>query len=130
MSQVGTSENLFKSTLLITTMAIGITLFILVAAVVLIYILVEFKRMRHKLFAIFLIVFIILSYISILVIFKDQEVDLKSVPGVIAASRLYFSWLGSVFVNVKHITTNAIKMDWGTNKSVEDFDEPIIGAGS
>ncbi len=96
------------------------------AVVVLIYALVEFKRMRHKVFAMVLIGLIVFSYISAVVIFKDEDVDLKSVSGIISATRLYFSWFGNIFVNVKTITTNAVKMDWNSNKSIEDFQDPIV----
>ena len=35
------------------------------------------------------------------------------------AGKIYFSWLGSVFFNLKTITTHAVKMDWGDNSSLE-----------
>jgi len=104
----------------------GVALFVMVVVVVLIYFLVEFKRMRHKIFALFLIGLIILSYVSVIFIFKGQDVDLKTIPGIISATRLYFSWMGGVFGNMRDITANVIKMDWGTNKTTDDFSGPIV----
>lgn len=48
-------------------------------------------------------------------VFQGQEIDFKSIHGWSKASNLYFAWLGSFFKNVKSITSNAIKMDWGGN---------------
>ena len=93
-------------------MVIGITLFIVAALVVAIWILIEFKRMKHKLFALILIGLIIFSYVSATVIFKDTNINFKTIPGIIEGSKIYFSWLGSVFVNLKTVTANVVKMDW------------------
>jgi len=98
-------------------MAIGITLFIMAALVVAIWVLIEVKRMKHKIFAIVLIALIIFSYASAAGIFKDQDINFKTVPGLIDASKIYFSWLGSVFGNLKTVTANVIHMDWGLNKT-------------
>ncbi len=107
-------------------MAIGVTLFIIGILVIAIWIIIEAKRMRHKIFAIFLIALILFSYISASIIFKGQDIDLKSIPGVITASKIYFSWLGSVFNNLKQITTKVIKMDWGTNKTADDIEKESL----
>ena len=107
-------------------MAIGVAVFIMVIAIVVIYTLIEVKRLRHKIFAMFLIALILFSYLSVAFIFRDQDIDFKTIPGVIIASRLYFSWLGNIFVNFKQITTKAIQMDWGTNETAEDFGEKSI----
>jgi len=110
-------------------MAIGVAVFIMVIAIVVIYVLIEVKRLRHKIFAMFLIALILFSYLSIAFIFRDQNIDLKTIPGVVTASRLYFSWLGNIFVNLKQITTKAIQMDWTANKTAEDFEEkPLFGS--
>ena len=123
------SQKLFKHQNIFLYMAIGVAVFIMVIAIVVIYVLIEVKRLRHKIFAIFLIALILFSYLSVAFIFRDQDIDLKTIPGVIIASRLYFSWLGNIFVNFKQITTKAIQMDWGTNETAEDFGEkPIFGS--
>ena len=98
-------------------MEIGVTLFITLIVVTAIWVLVELRRFRHKIFAIFLIVLIIFLYVTVSYVFKHNSVDIKTVPGVIKGTQLYFSWLGSAFNNLKFVTTNAVKMNWGSNSS-------------
>ena len=99
-------------------MVIGVTLFIVAILIAAIWIVIEVKRVRHKVFAMFLIGMILFSYFSFTFVLKGKDVDLKSIPGVIEVGKLYFSWLGGVFGNFKSITFNAIKMDWAGNESV------------
>jgi hypothetical protein len=99
-------------------MVIGTTLLIVGILVALIWIVIEFKRFRHKLLAVFLIMLIIFTYVSFLVTLKGQDINFKSVEGLKKAGTLYFSWLGSVFGNIKSITTNAIKMDWKPEENI------------
>lgn len=99
-------------------MAIGITIFIVAALVMAIWVVVELKRVRHKIFALFLIGLILFLYFSSSFVFKEKEVDFQSISGITSAVQIYFSWLGSVFVNLKTITSNAIDMNWKGNKSI------------
>ena len=101
-------------------MVIGITLFIISVLIIAIWVIVEIKRMKHKLLAIFLIGLVLFLYISASFVFKNQDVEWKSVSGLMKGSSLYFSWLGSAFGNLKSITSYAIKMDWKTNESIEE----------
>ena len=98
-------------------MEFGIALFVISILVIAIYVLIELKRLRHKMFAIFLIVLILFTYISFSVVLRGQDVDYKTIPGVVEASKLYFSWLGSIFGNFRSMTTHAIKMDWTGNET-------------
>lgn len=91
---------------------IGVTFFIVAIVVVAIWLVIEMKRLKHKVFAIFLIGLIIFTYVSFTVSLKNHDVDLKSVNGVIGAGKLYFSWLGGVFGNLKSVTAYAFKQDW------------------
>lgn len=95
-------------------MAIGVTLIIIGVLVASIWVIIEIKRMKHKLFAIFLIALILFTYVSFSVTLKSHDIDYKSVSGITEAGKLYFSWLGSMFGNMRSITTNAIKMDWSS----------------
>jgi hypothetical protein len=96
----------------------GIAIFIIAGLIITIWILVEVKRMRHKIFALFLIALILFLYLSANIVFQSHEIDFKTVSGLTSAGKLYMSWLGSAFGNVKSITTNAIKMDWKGNATI------------
>ncbi len=93
-------------------MAIGVTLIIVFSLIALIWLSVEFKRFKHKFFAILLILLIIFSYFGFIIAIKGKDIDLKTSEGIKKAVGIYFSWLGHVFKNIKLITANAIKMDW------------------
>ena len=98
-------------------MVVGITLFVVAVLIVAIYVLIELKRLRHKLFAIFLIGLILFTYISFAVVLRGQDIDFKTISGLTEGSKLYFSWLGSIFGNMKSMTTHAIQMDWSGNET-------------
>jgi len=109
-------------------MAIGITFFIISVLIIAIWVIIEIKRLRHKVFAIFLIALILFTYVSFMVVLKDQNVDLKTVSGLTTATKLYFSWMFSVFGNLKSITTHAIDMDWtSANTTEKDSDKKESG---
>ena len=80
-------------------------------------------RLKHKLFAIFLIALILFLYISTSLVFREEDIDFKSVSGVMDATKIYFSWLGSAFGNMKTITTYAVKMDWRSNETTQEEDK-------
>jgi len=93
-------------------MAVGIALFVVSILIIAIWIIIEVKRLKHKIFAIFLIALILFTYVSFAITLKGKDIDFKTVPGMVLAGKLYFSWLVSVFGNMKSITVNAIQMDW------------------
>ncbi len=90
-----------------------------IAAIVLVvfYLLIELKRMKHKFFAIFVILIMILFIGTAYFVFKDRNLDLNSFDGWSDATKVYMSFLGSVFENTKTITTNAIRMDWSAKNN-------------
>lgn len=99
-------------------MVVGVAVLVISVLIIAIWIIIEVKRLKHKLFAIFLIGLILFAYLSFTFSLRGQDIDFKTVPGMIEASKIYFSWIGSAFSNMKSITSNAIKMDWGINESV------------
>ena len=101
-------------------MVVGLTIFIIAVLIIAIWLVIEVKRLRHKIFAIFLIALILFLYISATIVFKEQNIDFKTASGMVKAANLYFSWLGSIFGNMKSVTSYAIKMDWGDNESAGD----------
>jgi len=101
-------------------MEVGLTFLIIAVAVVGIWVVVEVKRLRHKLFAIFLIALILFGYLSVTFVFRDRALDYHSVSGLVEASGVYMSWLGSSFGNFKSITSHAIKLDWKGEENVSN----------
>jgi len=91
---------------------VGIAFFVVAMLIVVIWVLIEFKRVRHKVFALFLIGLVLFLYLSVSFVFKDKDFDFRTVEGITDASGVYFSWLGSIFGNLKTITINAVKMNW------------------
>jgi len=99
-------------------MVIGTTLFIVAVLIIAVWIVIEIKRFRHKIFALFLIGLILFMYFSFTFATDGKNIDFKTVPGLIKAAKLYFSWLGYTFENLKTITVNVIGMDWKANETI------------
>lgn len=93
-------------------MVIGPTLLIVAVLIIAIWVIIEIKRFKHKLFAILLIVLILFTYLSFTAVLKGKDIDFKTGAGLKEAGTLYVAWLGSIFGNLKSITTQAVRMDW------------------
>jgi len=93
-------------------MVVGVTLLVVAVLIIAIWIIIEVKRFRHKIFAIFLIFLILFTYFSFTAVLKDKDINFKSAAGFKEAGTLYVSWLGSIFGNLKSITTHTIDLDW------------------
>lgn len=84
-------------------------------AIVIIFILLKFKEIRHKLgflLVVGLVLFLVLSFATI---YSSNNLDLTNFAGVMKAGELYVSWLGTAFQNVKGISAYVINQDWGIN---------------
>ncbi len=99
-------------------MAWGVALVVVGILIAAVWVFIEIKRLRHKMFAIFLIGLIIFVYITASMTFKGNDVDFGSVSGIMRAGSLYFSWLKVAISNLGSITSNAIKLDWGGDSVV------------
>lgn len=93
-------------------MAIGFTVILLAILILGIWIFIEAKRTKHKIFAILLILLILFTYISFATVLKGKNLDLKTTAGWSMAGKLYYSWLVNAFHNVKAVTSFASKQDW------------------
>jgi hypothetical protein len=92
-------------------------LVLVVVLIIAIWLIIEFKRFRHKILAVFLILLIVFTYVSFSSVIKGKDLDLKTFDGMKQAGQLYFVWLGNAFKNVKVVTSNVISMDWKGNGS-------------
>ena len=83
--------------------------------VIVLMVIFKFKEIRHK-FGLVIVAFILIFFlITFSSIYVAHKTDLKSFDGVIKVSKIYFSWLGSVFKNVVKVSGYAIHQDWGLN---------------
>jgi len=105
-------RNIFILYLFFPDMVMRLTLIIISILVIAIWVIIELKRFKHKIFAIFLIMLLLSAYVSVSFVFKGKDMDFKTVSGVINASKIYLSWLSSALGNVRILTSNAINMDW------------------
>ncbi len=96
---------------------LGTALIIISILIVGIWILLEVRRLKHKLWAIAMIAFVLFAYVSFTITLKGKNIDYQSVSGLSYAGKIYFSWLSGIFGNMKTITGNAINMNWGANES-------------
>jgi predicted ferric reductase len=94
-------------------------LILVVVLIVAIWLIIEFKRFRHKILAVFLILLILFTYFSFASVIKDKGLDLKTFDGMKQAGKLYLLWLGNAFQNVKVVTSNVIDMDWSGNDTLD-----------
>ena len=90
-------------------------LILVVVLIAVIWLFIEFKRFRHKMLAVFLIVLILFTYISFSSVIKGKNIDLKTFEGIKEAGHLYVLWLGNAFKNVKVVTSNVVNMNWNVN---------------
>lgn len=88
---------------------------VVVVLIAVIFIFVKFKYIKHKLSWIIILFLILLFYVGFLASTAGQDLDLKTFEGSQTAIKLYLSWMGQSFENMKVITGQAIKLDWGTN---------------
>jgi hypothetical protein len=93
---------------------VNATLILVIVLAVAIWLIIEFKRFRHKILAVFLVFLILFTYFSFSTVIKDKNLDLKTIDGAKEAGRVYILWLGNAFKNVKTVTANAINMSWNT----------------
>jgi len=100
---------------------ISVIILVVVLLSILIWMLGDLKRKKHKVLALFFIGVFIFFVFSVIYVFRGEKVDYTTVPGLISAGKIYFNWLFVAFGNVKSITSNAIKMDW---KNISSINSP------
>lgn len=101
----------------------GTTMLIVAVLVIALWIIIEFSKVKHKIYAIVIIGFILFSYLSVTVAFKDTDTDFTTLTGMASAVDIYFSFLVSASRNMMTLTGNAIDMDW-VNASESDIEIP------
>ena len=88
---------------------------IVLVAVAGIWMFIELKRMKHTILAFFIIALVLFGFFSFNFVFKTSNLSIKNVSDLEKGIQLYFSWIGSVFGNIKSLTGQAVGMDWKGN---------------
>tara|TARA_Y100000310_G_scaffold147139_1_gene146403 strand:+ start:620 stop:937 length:318 start_codon:yes stop_codon:yes gene_type:complete len=79
----------------------------------------KMNHLRHKLWIIALIFVALFLYTTASVVYAENELNINSVEGVFSAVKIYISWLGNGFQNLKSLSGQAVKMNWSkTNESI------------
>lgn len=85
---------------------------ILIAAIAAIVFLAKLSHFRHRFKIMAIIAVILLLSLTFLKVADVNSVDLGSASGLFDGVKLYFSWIGHVFGNMRTITGNIVRMDW------------------
>ena len=90
---------------------------IAIIALVLLFLFLR-KYIEHKVIVVVLVllfVFILISFLTITGSIKSYNIDWKSADGIVQIGKVYVSWIGQVFVNLKTMTGNAVNLNWHGN---------------
>lgn len=85
---------------------------IIALVVVVLFLILKYREIRHKLSFIVILVLLLVLGVTFWNVYSTNHLKLDSFDGVTRAGKVYFSWLGSVFGNLKGLTAYAIKQDW------------------
>ena len=111
------NRNIFISPFILLNMALTVVFFVIAILVVAIWFLFGFKRIKHKLLSIFLIALVLFSFFSFNIVFKGKEISVNNISDLGKIFKIYFSWFGNIFGNMKTITGQAVEMDWQGNQT-------------
>jgi glucan phosphoethanolaminetransferase (alkaline phosphatase superfamily) len=81
-------------------------------AVIIVSKVIHFRHIKHRISAILIILLVVFLYATFTAVIRSNNLDIKSVSGILSAGKVYFSWLVQAVGNIKSLTGNAIKMDW------------------
>jgi len=95
----------------------GIFWLVVLVAILGVLFVAKLSHLKHRLSITGLILFLLFVYITFVVIADNNSVDIGSFKGFFTGIKVYFSWLGHIFGNVRTITGNVVRMDWITNST-------------
>tara|TARA_Y100000310_G_C20389947_1_gene672255 strand:- start:241 stop:558 length:318 start_codon:yes stop_codon:yes gene_type:complete len=93
------------------------SIIVVIVLIFLIFLFVKLKYIKHKLSWIIVLFLVLVFYIGFLASTAGQNIDFATFDGSQTAIKLYLSWLGNSFDNMRVLTGQAINLDWGTNSS-------------
>ncbi|MEK6848886.1 MAG: hypothetical protein AABX65_04620 [Nanoarchaeota archaeon] len=94
-----------------------VNIIIILGILIAIFVVTKVAELRHKFFVASILVLLLLFYVSFSLVAKDAGVDVGTADGIVKATGIYFNWLGTLFGNMRSITSNAVKLDWSANST-------------
>ncbi len=88
---------------------------IVIVLIAIIFLFVKVKYLKHKISWIIILFLVLLFYVGFLASTSGTKIDFSTFEGSQTAIKLYFAWMGQSFHNMRTLTGEAIKLDWGTN---------------
>src|SRR3989344_978289 len=70
------------------------------------------QMLKERFFYIFAVAIFIFLAISLTHIHNTYDISLTSFDGIVAAGKIYLSWIVNVFSNLRRITGYALQKDW------------------
>ena len=95
---------------------IWFTFIIIILIVFLVLKVVMKKQAIATKLAFFIFIFLMLT---VGYVYTTSDIKIRSVEDVFDFTGVYFSWLFSMFDNMKALTANVIAQDWGVNNSTK-----------
>jgi len=98
-------------------------LWLILAALIILAFVIIFKSVnqvyilsliKKHFFWIFFIAIIVFVAISLTHIHAAYDLDFSTWEGFVAAGKIYFAWLKTVFINLGKVTGYAVQQDWFT----------------
>lgn len=75
----------------------------------------KYQSAQGTIFNVVVTCFVLFLALSMGYVYFKGDVSVRSFNEVVVFGKLYFSWLGHFFGNIKGITGYVIKMDWAGN---------------
>jgi len=92
---------------------------IVIVLIILAFVFLKMSHAKHRISLIVFILVLLFFYITVSRVFTQYDIDWKSSAGMEKGIKVYFSWLGGAFGNLKTITANAIRMDWSQKNKTD-----------
>jgi glucan phosphoethanolaminetransferase (alkaline phosphatase superfamily) len=98
---------------------------LIIVAVLIVFVFLRFREVRHRVTHMVIIVLILLLVGSAAVVYFNNDVDITSFDGIAKAGQLYFQWIGTIFSNFGKVSTYTVQQDWQVT-SPEQNNETVI----
>ncbi|PIN78183.1 hypothetical protein COV15_00050 [Candidatus Woesearchaeota archaeon CG10_big_fil_rev_8_21_14_0_10_34_12] len=84
--------------------------------IVMVLVVIKIRYISHKTAIVALLILSLLFYVSFSKVISDEGINLKSLSGLDQAGKIYAGWVVKSFDNLKTVTGEATRLDWGIAK--------------